>query len=51
MTSQNWPSELPNMDLIKTSNDIDFYINNFTALSVEILRDVQLSMTYSDFFF
>ena len=30
---------------------IDFQINNFTALSVEILDDVQLSMTYSDFSF
>ena len=31
--------------------DIDFQINNFTALSVEIFDDVQLSTTYSDFSF
>ena len=30
---------------------IDFQINNFTALSVKILDDVQLSTTYSDFSF
>ena len=30
---------------------IDFQINNFTALSVEILDDVQISTPYSDFSF
>ena len=32
-------------------SNIDLLINNFTALSVEMLYDVQLTTTHSNFFF